>query len=340
MSGVYSQVPNAGNPQSVQSQVVLNADFDRFYCRYASANATRPSQDARFVPDHLKTEQDPNLYNIMPRELAFSIRYNFDPKLQRPGNGLSRDMRIFTTANHMPVLMDLKDVLPKSGRSDPDKRRFLEAKSIDILRTQITFVGVPLTKVLYDENLRQSGNDKVPVQISGSTTIWNTGPYDIHPGDKVLWDIPQGTRDGALGPLSTRQVPGLPSNKRLFWTVPLRDALSSTLNLGGGDLSVENLIDSIHPKTQPANAAHTSRVTSDDSFSVLVKEFEKNIGSKNMSTIPPNGSAGDVDGTRANLAQMLYVWNLEWQSYTNRVIGIALKGASPGQAFDIMIQRA
>ena len=335
MSGVYSQVPNAGNPQSVQSQVVLNADFDRFYCRYASANATRPTQDARYVPDHLKTDQDPNLYNVMPRELAFSVRYIYDAKLQRPGNGLSRDMRIFTTANHMPVLVDLKDVLPKSGKTDSQKREHIQAKALDILRSQITFVGVPLTKVLYDENLRTVGNDKVPVQISGSTTIWNTGPYDIHPGDKVLWDIPQGTRDGAQGPISTRQVPGLPSNKRLFWTVPLRDALSSSMNLGGGDLSVENLLDSIHPKIQPADPLRLERVTSDGSFSKLVKTLEAKIDAGER-TSDQNVS----DDLRKKLAEALYVWNLEWQNYTNRVIGVALKGASPGQAFDIMLQRA
>lgn len=42
----------------------------------------------------------------------------------------------------------------------------------------------------------------------------------------------------------------------------------------------------------------------------------------------------------AKLKELLMIWNIEWQSYTSRIIGRALKGASPGMAFDIMLQRA
>ena len=55
------------------------------------------------------------------------------------------------------------------------------------IRDQLVFVGVPLTKVLAGND---NQTDAVSVQVSGSTTVFNTGLYDIQAFDLVCWDIP------------------------------------------------------------------------------------------------------------------------------------------------------
>jgi hypothetical protein len=340
MAGVYSQSYSSGNPQAPQAVTILNADYDRAKLNHDAMNASKSEFDRKPIMTHLRTPHDPNNCNAMPRELAFMNRYEYDVKLQRSGNGANRNMRIFTTANNMAILVDPKDVLTQSPNlQDKDKIKKMEEEHIGIvlLRDQITFVGVPLTRMLFDENLRSTGNDKVPVQISGSTTIWNTGPYDIHPGDKVMWDIPHST--SLNGALTTKQVPGLPTSKKLFWTVPYRDALRSRPGTGGAsDMTVAGLLDVLHPTdgrlingTQP----RPDKLSGDGTFSKMMNDFEVEINQNKRTA----GQGQDVKA-REKLEEILYVWNLEMQSHTNRVIGIALKGASPGGAFDIMLQRA
>lgn len=314
--GAYYTNPTAGNPQVVQSQVVLNADFDRYYLKYAFQNSTKSVSDGRPIPEHLKRGAAPDCFNLMPREMCFTIRNDFDPVLQRSKAGLSnpRDLRIFSSANYMPILMNPNDFAVHG--STLEERKLKMSKIRHLLRSQVSFVGVPLTKVLFDENLRVVGNDKVPIQISGSTTIWNTGPFDIHPGDLVLWDVPWG-EDIAQ---TCRAIPGLPVDKKSFWTVPMRLAVAGNGN--GDDLTVSKLTDVLVGDDDMSKAVRIAGLGTDTTFKEALKDFQN---------APQNVE---------NLKSLLYLWNVEWSSYTSRVIGRALKGASPGMAFDIMIQRA
>lgn len=325
-TGAYSNNPTAGNPQVTQSQVVLNADFDRFYLRWAQLNATRQAVNQDPIPPHLSHGTGPDIYNMMPREMCFTIRSGYDNKLQRHKLGINnpRDMRVFSSANHMAVLTDATEVLKNTSFSNTQKKNFM-AKSRQLLRSQISFVGVPLTKVLFDENLRVVGNDKVPVQISGSTTIWNTGPWDIHPGDLVMWDIPW---DEGVS-REVRPIPGLPTDKKSFWTVPLRETVIG--NGGGDDLTVSTLVDTLN----------TKEVRTDEDMHLRIRK--EALGTDNtfkeaFDDLTTDGLTDDQK--KARLKELLFIWNIEWQSYTSRVIGRALKGASPGMAFDIMLQRA
>lgn len=332
---MYNGAPSAGNPQVTQSLVVLNADFDRYYLKYAGQNSTKQNGDGRVVPVHLRRGVAADCFNLMPRELCFTIRSEFDSVLQRSKAGQTnlRDMRVFSSANYMPVLMNPSDYDPASrGLSEAERRKEIEKHCKNILRNQVAFVGVPLTKVLFDENMRVVGNDKVPVQISGSTTIWNTGPFDIHPGDVILWDIPWGDNIAD----SCKPIPGLPSDKKSFWTVPLRHAIAG--NGAGDDVTVPKLFDMLMGVGNATDASfkfiRKHGLGTDETFSNTAKDL--------FATAAASAGADPLasQAVQEKLKNLLFLWNVEWSSYTSRVIGRALKGASPGMAFDIMLQRA
>lgn len=171
--------------------------------------------------------------------------------------------------------------------------------------------------MLYDEKLRRVGNDKVPVQISGSTTLWNTGPYDIHAMDVVLLDVPHDV--GIAGASHPVVPPGLPATKRVFWTVPLRDA---SHNGSRQEVSVNGLVDKLTDPSAPADRIRNSTLGTDDSFKRILSALYQ-------ATQAPN-PCSEKDFTEG-IKRLLAVWNSEWAGIHNRVIGIALKGASPGQ---------
>jgi len=212
MYGSGSAGAGMANPLTVQSSVVLNARYDRHFTQFRKTVA---------AGDRFRkldgTMEDEN-FDIMPRELGMMLRQDYDSCVQRPMNyERDREIRLFTSANGVPDL-DLATTLPK-GKTGVTKREEMVP-----IRDQLVFVGVPLTKVLH---VNHNQTDAVSVQVSGSTTIFNTGPYDIQPFDIVTWDLPYASTAAAsaAGPAASTSVktpPGLPSSKRSFWTVPLR----------------------------------------------------------------------------------------------------------------------
>lgn len=112
----------------------------------SQSNASRSDATKRFVPDELKTDSASlDNFNVMPREVAVAIRPAFDDVLQRsPASYRARELNIFTCANHMPILYAPKDV---GGATDAAKKAHLMRHWLDYARSQIVFVGCPLTQV-------------------------------------------------------------------------------------------------------------------------------------------------------------------------------------------------
>lgn len=170
----------------------------------------------------------------------------------------------------------------------------------------------------------------VAVQVAGSITIQNTGPYTIRPGMKVAWDVPASVisqhnlRPSLKRPRSN--VRGQPPMKDLFQTVPLDEIVAN---------SVEGLAESmVQRESDIVSQMHTAHphvgVTADPNnttAAILNKAYDD----------MKNATPGTPQAREAAIfyGQLIAAYVSE---ATNRVIGIALSGASPGQQFDILLQ--
>ena len=319
--------PAMSNPLTTQSQVVLNGRYDRFFSNWRKRQAA--TKRASTLPG---TVEDQN-FDVMPRELGMMLRQTYDPDITRPINyERDREIRIFTSANGMPLL----SAELHAPISDKDHRKWRAH-----LRDQLVFVGVPLTKVLHGNDNQP---DMVSVQVSGSTTIFNTGIHDINAFDLVMWDIPFATVDVGEGRRSVTPQ-GLPESKQCFHTVPLR--------MGARD-DMGAVID-------PAKYSIAS-CTNDDIFRTL---FDQNSGNashnelrkrkrssgpptawdtlyKNLLTAAANTATTETaeNAKKEALKRVLEYWTHTHMRYMHRVIGVALSKARPGEPFDIILQKA
>ena len=267
-------------------------------------------------------------FDIMPRELGMMLRQTYDSDISRPINyEKDREIRIFTSANAMPMLNVVDTTKPFDDlNNDPDRRKWRA-----LLRDQLVFVGVPLTQVLHGN---ENQPDMVSIQVSGSTTIFNTGVYDINAFDLVCWDVPFATTMDTGGN-QAKTPTGLPGSKMLFHTVPLR--------LGAIDDS---------GSTAPTRSiAHS---TTEDVFRSLFNDKSGNgshgeFRKRKRNDQPPVWQklyddlfAGGLseDDKKKRLKAVLMYWTNTHMRYMHRVIGIALSKARPGEPFDIIIQKA
>ena len=328
----YSGSPAAGpamaNPLTTQSQVVINARYDRYFTNFRKRIMTKPGG-----PANIGGAVEDECFDVMPRELGMALRSDWDVKISRPINyEKDREMRIFTSANGLPYLdTELDDIV---GNDPADERQ-----RVARLREQLMFVGVPLTKVL---SVNQNQTDAVSVQVSGSVTIFNTGIYDIHAFDLVMWDVPHATTSGT----STRspQTPGgLPTSKRCFWTVPLRMGARDDSGTSKTDASIAHCttVDVFNMLEAAANLQKGPRAAgkrkrgggvSDVNFWDLLKQ---NV----LDSAKSASGTKDVDFIKALQNLMLFYSNAS-QRYGHRVIGIALSKSRPGEPFDILLQKA
>lgn len=118
-------------------------------------------------------------------------------------------------------------------------------------------------------------------------------------------------------------MPGLPTEKLSFWTVPMRMAINGAG--AGDDLTVKSLMDALNDPSNRGVAVRQYGLQTDDTFLRQVDKF--------LQPKPRDQQLKDLE-------TLLFMWNIEWSSYSSRVIGRALKGAGPGMAFDIMLHRA
>lgn len=327
--GAPSAGPGMSNPLTVQSSVVLNGRYDRYFSTYRK-NIGKTSRKTLGG-----TAEDQN-FDVMPRELAMMLRQDFDSAITRPMNyERDREIRIFTSANQLPCLDD--DAMVGLTHASLQANRQLRAQ----LREQFVFVGVPQTKVLHGN---QNQPDAVAVQVSGSTSIFNTGIYEIHAFDLVCWDIPYcaTASDAASGVRGTiaPTPPGLPGTKMPFWTVPMRMAARDDSHLGA-DQSISHCatedifsaIDGAASSTagrtaQPRKKLRRSQNT--PTWDLLRAAVER--------TIQTPGTSKAVKDEA--LKSLLNYWTNAQLRYSHRVIGVALSKGRPGEQFDILLQKS
>ena len=306
-------------PLRTPPQVALNGRYDRYFSNFRKRGVS--GKRWKLLPS---TVEDSN-FDVMPRELAMMLRQTYDSDISRPINyEKDREIRIFTSANAMPML-NTDDTKTNFDEMDMTRRRQWRAH----LRDQLVFVGVPLTQVLHGN---QNQPDMVSIQVAGSTTIFNTGCYDINAFDLVCWDVPLATTVDTNG---TKPVTpnGLPASKLVFHTVPLR--------LGARD-------DSDAPKGR--SIAHC---TTEDVFRSMFNDKSGNgshgeFRKRKRFEQPPVWdklftdlfSAATDDEKKTRLKAVLMYWTNTHLRYMHRVIGVALSKARPGEPFDIILQKA
>ena len=303
--------PSMANPLTVQSSVVVNARYDRYFTRHRQKVGSQKVATKYSIGGDTNDEN----FDVMPRELCFSLRQEFDTNIIRQirGGDRDREIKIFTSANQLSLFTDAD-----TSKIDPRVARVM-------MRDQFVFVGVPLTKVLH-ANMNQP--DGVSVQISGSTTIANTGPHEIFVGEYVMWDIPftdTHATSNTSGLRSAPLAPGLPPGKLCFWTIPQRMAASDDTVTGAlnsvSTTTTKDVLDVLKTnagtKRKRSDAGRAAKpVTIDD----LLDQFKH--------------SNSDED-----LREVLNFWTNASLRYSHRVIGIALTRAKPGEQMDILLQK-
>jgi hypothetical protein len=174
----------------------------------------------------------------------------------------------------------------------------------------------------------------VSIQVSGSVTIFNTGPHDIQAFDLVMWEIP--TPDLLAVFEEPNKPNGLPQGKQPFWTVPMRigasydaETASTKQSMGFTNDVILTLGKANHgKKSNGKKRFHGGQVVPDD----------KNVWEHLQEEL--RASATNPDEFKKRLEPLLTYFLNGYARYTNRVIGIALSKAKSGENFDILLQKA
>jgi hypothetical protein len=153
--------------------VTVNALFDRYFCNHRK---TLTAPDATALE---YAAGDDSVYTIAQRDLVFRLRPSANALIGRSdGSGImDMKLKVFANLNNFPMRL-LSST--KNAKIDPHAR-------MNAMRGAIAFVGVALQPVDYTN---KNSKDMVAIQVAGSITIQNTGPYSIRPGMKVAWDVP------------------------------------------------------------------------------------------------------------------------------------------------------
>ena len=296
-----------------------------------------------------------SVYTIAQRDLVFRLKPSANALIGRGDSGGIMDMKLktFSSLNNFPMRL-LNST--KNSKSDPHAR-------MAALRGSIAFVGVALQPVDYTN---KNSKDMVAVQVAGSITIQNTGPYSIRPGMKVAWDVPASVISAHNGRPSLKRpranVRGQvrncsesrPNSKflltygrfpssRLPRTCSRCEMLSNTSLFSLSDFlaqtipldeivanSVEGLAESmVQRESDIVSQMHVAHphvgVTADPNnttAAILKSAYEA----------MKNATPGTPEAREAAVfyGQLIAAYVSE---ANNRVIGIALSGASPGQQF-------
>lgn len=317
--------PGMTNPNMLQSQVVVNARYDRYFTSWRKANAANNTGYHTYF-----TNCNDECYDVQPRELAFVLRPQYNDAIKRniqPDK--DRELRIFTSANGLPSF----EPVNRKGQSDANGVPTSRGYDLQDLRDQLTFIGVPLTRV-GAANANQS--DGVSVMVAGSTTIWNTGPWPISVGDVIMWDIPT-SNDGKSRPTDDLKVPGLPTYKRAFITVPLRFGVSDVLGTSRivndtGALTVADVLDRLEKKAVREKEAERNTDRS-------AKRARKVGWAELEDQLRDTAGKPDDRAYKSALQTLLTGWTREWSAHSKRIIGVALSNGKPGEPFDVLLQQ-
>ena len=298
------------NPVTPQASVVRNANFDRYFAIYRQKN-TSGHTVYRGTEDHN--------FSMMPHELAFSLKPSQNTSLSRPHSSGANDseLKVFSSLNNFPLLsapdaQRLNDFTKATG----DKQKQAAVALKHSIRKKLTFVGVPLIPI---DARNHNSKDTVSIAISGSQTINNTSSHQIHVGDKIVWDIPASFTTESQSPIE-------PKSKHLFLTVPYDVAAGN--KLGG---YVSDMIIAIQNNKNIDDQGNFAEVRT------AYVEMVKSIINLKLTDVM-NLTAADIAST-ANLA-LGYTQAMREliDDVNDRVIGIALSSARPGEAFDIFLK--
>jgi hypothetical protein len=291
--------------------VTVNALFDRFFANHRKTLTAPESTMIEYAAG------DDAVYTIAQRDLVFRLKASANAMIGRSdGSGImDMKLKVFSNLNNFPMRL----INSKYSKMDTTAR-------MNALRSSIAFVGVALQPVDYTN---KNSKDMVAVQVAGSITVTNTGPYTIRPGMKVCWDVPASVISAHNGRASLKRprsnVRGQPPMKDMFQTIPLDDVVANSVE-GVSESMVQSNTDII----AQMHVAHPHvGVTPDANNSValiLKKAYDDMIASRNTPA--------------AEEAAMFYARLVAAfvSEASNRVIGIALSGASPGQQFDLLMQ--
>lgn len=305
-------------PVTPMGTVVVNSVVDTQLISYRQS-LSKSDQ----VPDALKSDTSKPNFNVMPRELAFTLGGKYDSKIGRLINSRETDPRIFTSANNLPY--------PGSNGSHLE-----DGEKLREMRRHIRFVGVPLTA--YDAaNLNQK--DNIACTVAGMTTITNTGPFHINIGDLVMWDVP-GLQRGETLPRSS----GNPRTKLSFVTMPLdcsvgMDTLVRPNKAGNRDTYhlgnyVEDLFEVVFPSEVSSDRSAKKAKPDDNEEMQILQSLMDTL----LQCVDD-----DSDKTkmfRNSLRMFLKGFHGYILRNNSRVIGRALRSAESGQEFDVLLRCA
>ena len=296
------------NPVTPQASVVRNANYDRYFAIYRQKN-TSGQTVYRGMEDHN--------FSLMPHELAFSLKASQNTSLSRPHSSGANDaeLKVFTSLNNFPLLdsQDKRALLDITTKSGTDRQQAAGALKYSI-RKKMNFVGVPLIAV---DARNANAKDTVSIAISGSQTINNTSEHQVHVGDKIVWDIPTSFNSDSLSKVE-------PKSKHLFLTVPYDDAIDK--NMGG---YVSDMITALQTPTFPDDQRNIQEVR---------KQYVQMAKGILTSGLKPESSAEAILRTAGLALGYTQAMRELIDDVNDRVIGIALSSARPGEAFDIFLK--
>lgn len=295
--------PGMANPNMVQSIIVQNGFLDRHLVTW------RKNQKQYYSPfGDVNAEE---AFDLKTRELCFALKKSNDSFVQRNINPQKdHELRVFSSANGLPDFF-----------SNPRDQKY----DVGNIRDAISFVGVPLVDIRAGN---ENQSDAVAIMVSGSTTIFNTGPYEIGIGDIVIWDLP--AIEGEGGPPRPAPPYGIVTRKKLFRTIPLSFASlgsnGASQSAASGD-TVDGLYKSLQLKKAVGGVQRVDKGGFDtrraEVWRTLVEDVQKQA---------PQGP--DSDAFKDAVGNLLLGWTAEWESLMKRRIGYALSNARPGQQFD------
>lgn len=251
---------------------------------------------------------DDAVFTIAQRDLVFRLKPDANAMIGRSdGSGImDMKLKVFSNVNNFPLRL-----IDSAARKDPTLRMMA-------IRKSIAFVGVALQPIDYSN---KNSKDMVAVQVAGSITIQNTGPYAIRPGQRVAWDVPAITmvNNGRVSLKRPRSnARGQPPQKDLIHTIPYDELVANTV----GDVTSNAVKPDSDIVTQMHAAhEHVNGPATNNAIGKILNEAYNQIG---------NGTPADRQKAAILYGRMVAAYVAE---ANNRVIGIALSGASPGQQF-------
>lgn len=216
----------------------------------------------------------------------------------------------------------------------------------DTLSKSIHFLGVALTRALYDPNDNITTKKQFTCQTQGTFTIRNNGNSRLAPGDTLLWDLPtsQDLKDEQF--MKNNYEDGKSTRKVVIKTVPMQVAresyTNSVMSAIVGDPSKWSKADEnqttsrrfgIDIRDMLVMAIHEyAKATNPTTTPTDIEDFKKTPGFKTMMTNVVGG-----DEFPKAISKCVSSFARVAEDLKRRQIGRVLSFAKPGQDVDVLI---